>query len=397
MFLAATIAAGCSGGNTQAPVPAATASPGGSVTTLIAIPGTAATVSLPAVAGVTPAFGIGAGAPSGLTMSASASTTAPAASVARKADAGATITPFLYITATFSANVNSGIIASEILTLSSSLPTTVGYYCAIFDITTATPSEIGGPFGPVLPVNGSVTIPNGTAGPGFTSGHTYAFEFYYQALASPTPTPSPTASGASPSPSPTASGASPSPSPSPTATSAGTATAPPNFTLSGATATAGNVSPPATPGLLVLPASGGYGTYNVHISIQFGSATTTAPFTLSAGEGSTAGDISPSGQFPFYTGSAATPLSYVAIESSAAVTFTQTPTISVSVSSLPGSNSCSLYIYANTGGSAYQWVQVPGTLVNVFGTSFTIPAASPVGGPNLNIPANQTQEAFVGC
>jgi hypothetical protein len=379
------------------------------VSTLVAIPGTAGTVSLPAVAGVTPAFGIAAGAPAGLTMTTSTSTTAPASSEARKTDSGATITPFLYITATFSANVNAGIIASEILTLPSSLPTNVGYYCVIFDITTTTPSQLAGPYGPVVPVNGSVTIPNGTSAPAFSTGHTYAFEFYYQSLASPTPTPTATATatgtGASPSPSPTGTGASPSPtptgsaaptpSPSPTPTLAGTATAPPNFALTGATATTATVTPPTAPGLLVLPASGGYGTYGAHVSVQFGTESTNAAFALSAGLGSTSADISPAGQFPFFSGSV-TPLFYFAIESSAAVTFTQTPSIAITVTSLP-SDTCSLYIYANTGGSAYQWVQVPGTTVNFFGYSFSIPAVAPVGGTNLSIPANQTQLGFVGC
>jgi len=129
--------------------------------------------------------------------------------------------------------------------------------------------------------------------------------------------------------------------------------------------------------------------------IQFGSETSNGAFALSAGMGSNSNDISPSGQFPFYTGSAATPLFYVAIESNASVTFSQTPAITVTATSLPGSQ-CSLFIYANTGGSAYQWVQVPNTTVSGFGNNFTIPPASPVG-TNLNIPANQTQLAFVGC
>lgn len=379
--MAAAIAAGCSGGSTTAPSAPATS---GTVNqaSLIAVPGSAGTVTLPAVGGVTPAFGIAAGAPAGLTISTTESTVAPTASTARKAD-DATSSGFLYITATFSVNVAAGIFTSEMLTLSSSLPQNVGYSCTITDITGATPTTVGA-YGPVVPSNGSVTIPNGTSSPAFTAGHTYVFAFSYSALASPTPSPSagPTSSGAAPS-------------PTPTATASGTATAPPLFSLSGATATAGPVTPPAAPGPLVLPASGGYGTYGAHVTLQFGSETASAPFVLSAGLGSTANDINPAGSFPFYTG--ATPLFYLALSSTATVTFAQTPAVTVTVSSLPNSNSCSLYIYANTGGSAYQWVQVPGTIVNASGSTVTIPAANPPSGVTLNLAPNQTQLGFVGC
>ena len=76
--------------------------------------------------------------------------------------------------------------------------------------------------------------------------------------------------------------------------------------------------------------------------------------------------------------------------------FSQTPAISVTLTSLP-SDSCALYIYANTGGSAYQWVQVPGTLTPFFGYSFTIQPAAPYGGSQIQLQPNQTQLTMVAC
>jgi hypothetical protein len=275
MFLAVAAIAGCAGGSTAGPTPSVTASPGSSNTTLVAIPGTAGTVALTAVSGITPGFAIGSGAPAGLTasttVSASAPSGAPTLSVARKTQSATSpITPFLYVTASFSANVPSGVILSELLALSSSLPANADYYCAITDLTAASQTTT---FGPVVPVNGIVTISNGTAAntPAFTSGHTYLFEFYELPIPtnSPTPSPSPTATSSSPtpSPSPTATSSSPTPSPSPTQTSAGTATAPPVFTFTGPSATSASVTPPNAPAAIVVPASGTYGTHAAQVSI----------------------------------------------------------------------------------------------------------------------------------
>jgi len=408
MFLAATIVAGCGGGSTSAPVPAVSASPGNSITSLVGVPGTAATVSLPAVSGITPAFGVSAGAPAGLTMSVTESTTAPTTSdVVRKTASGTSITPFLYISVTFSANVNAGIVASEMLTLSSSLPTNVGYYCLITDSTT---TATIGTYGPVVPVDGSVTIPNGTSGPSFSAGQTYLFAFYYQTLPSPTPsptgsggaspTPTPTG-GASPTPTPTG-GASPTPTPVPTATAtvAGSATAPPLFTLSGASASTASVTPPTAPGPVTVPASGspGYGTYGAHLTLQFGAATSSAAYSMNVSLGSTSADISPSGAFPFYTGSAATPLFYFELTPSTTVTFTQTPSGTVTVTNGFGSsNTCSLFVYENSGGSTYQWMQISSTLTNVSGNSVTIPAAAPPPGLSVELTPTAANLAFIGC
>jgi hypothetical protein len=404
MFLAVAAIAGCAGGSTAGPTPSVTASPGSSNTTLIAIPGTAGTVALTAVAGITPGFAIGSGAPAGLTASTTASVTAPSGaptlSVARKAQSATSpITPFFYVTASFSANVPSGVIASELLQIASSLPANADYFCAVTDLTAGSQPIT---YGPAVPANGIVTISNGTASnaPAFMANHTYLFEFYELPIptATPTPTPSPTATAtgsASPTPTPTATGSSsPTPSPAPTVTTAGTATAPPVFTFTGPTATSAPVTPPNAPAAIVPPVGSGYGSHAAHVSIQLGAASSSAAYSMSAALGSV-GDIS-SNNFPYYTGSAATPLFYVQLTPSAAVTFPQTPAITVTVNSFGSSNTCSLFIYANTGGSAYQWVQVPGTLVNVSGTGVTIPAAS-APGVNLNYSPTQAQVGFIGC
>ena len=402
-ILAIAAIAGCAGGSTPGPVPTTTASPGSSNTALIAIPSTPGNVALTASAGITPGFAIGSGAPAGLTASTSASATAPSGaptlSVARKTQSATDgITPFLYVTASFSANVPSGVVLSELLQLSSSLPANADYYCALTDLTAGSSTTT---FGPAVPVNGVVTISNGTASstPSFTANHTYLFEFYELPISSATPSPSPsptsTASGsASPSPSPTASATSaPTPTPTTTATSAGTATAPPVFAFSGPAATSAPVTPPNAPAAFSVGGSG-YGSHSAQVSISLGSATSSGAYSMAAQLGSV-GDIT-SSNFPFYTGSAATPLFYVQLEPTAPVTFSQTPALTVNVNSFGSSNTCSLFIYANTGGSAYQWVQVPTTITNVSGTQVVIPAAS-APGITLQYLPTQSQLGFIGC
>jgi hypothetical protein len=404
LFLAVAAMAGCSGGSTAGPAPSVTATPGSSNTTLVAIPAAGGTVALTAVAGITPGFSIGSGAPSGLTASTTASVTAPsgapALSVARKTQSATSpITPFLYVTATFSANVPSGVVLSELLQLASSLPANADYYCALTDLTAVSQTAT---FGPAVPVNGIVTISNGSAAstPAFTAGHTYLFEFYELPIstATPTPSPSPTASGSAtptPAPSATATGnSSPAPSPSPTQTSAGTATAPPVFTFTGPSATSASVTPPTVPAAISVGNS--YGPHDAHVSIQLGAATSSAAYTMTATLGSVGiGDIG-SSNFPYYSGNAATPLFYVELTPSVPVTFSQTPAVTVTVNSFGSSNSCSLFIYGNTGGSAYQWIQVPNTTETVSGTTVAIPAAAAIG-TQVNYSPTQAQVGFIGC
>ncbi len=410
MFLAVAAIAGCAGGSTSGPVPSATAtaSPGSANTTLVAIPTTPGNVALTAIAGITPGFAIGSGAPANLTATMTESATAPSGaptlSVARKTQSATDgITPFLYVTATFSANVPSGVVLSELLQLSNALPANADYFCAITDLTANSQTVT---FGPAVPANGFVTIPNGTATgttnaapstPSFQGGHTYLFEFYELPVSSatPTPSPSPTAGGsASPSPSPSATASSSAaPTPTATATSAGTATAPPVFTFTGPSATSAPVTPPNAPPAFSVGGSG-YGSHSAQVSISLGAATTSGAYSMTAELGSV-GDIT-SNNFPFYTGSAATPLFYVQLEPTASVTFSQTPAITVNVNSFGSSNTCSLFIYANTGGSSYQWLQVPNTIVNVSGTQVVIPAAS-APGVTLQYLPTQSQVGFIGC
>jgi hypothetical protein len=405
LFLAATIVAGCTGGSSGvAPSAQATASasPGSSNTQLIAIPSTAGQVALAVVAGTTPGFGINSGAPAGLTMNATGSVTAPAnapapTSAVRKSAAAVSATPFLYVTATFSANVPAGIIGSELLALSSSLPAGNQYFCEIDDITPGSAGKVG-TFGPVFPSGGVVTIVNGTASsaPSFTGGHTYLFQFYQLPVstASPSPSPSPSPSGgasASPSPSPSPTG-SPTASPSPQ----GSTTPVPAYSFTGPSGSTASVTPPTLPGPLV-PATGtGYGTYGAHVSIQFGSETTSAPFSLGIALGSTSADISPSNTFPFYTGSAATPLFYASITSSAAVSFAQTPAVTVTVTNGFGSsNLCSLFAYANNNGGPFSWQAFASA--NVSGNSVTIPAVTSPPGETVDLTPGKTQLLFIGC
>jgi hypothetical protein len=406
LVLGAAIVAGCAGGSTGGgPVPGAqtSASPTPASNVLFfAIPNQAGTLSLPLISNITPAFGFQAGAPSGLTLNATESTSAPGnapapSSMTRKsASVPAGTTPFLYLTVKFSADVPSGVLASEILNLSGTLSTGLNVFCEIDDITSATATKIG-TLGPVA-LTSTAVFANPTTDTTLTGGHTYLFQFYTEAVvpATPTPSPSPTASGATPTPSPSPTGnASPTPSPVPTVTSAGTATAPPVFAFGGPVGSTATVTPPTVPGPLV-PAvgAGGYGTHAAHVSIQLGAATTTAAYSMSGALGSV-GDLP--GNFPFYTGSAATPLFYIQLTPSAAVSFSQLPAIAVTVNSFGSNNTCSLFIYANTGGSAYQWVQVPSTLVNVSGTSVSIPAASSPVGTSVNYSPTSAQVGFIGC
>jgi hypothetical protein len=411
LFLAATMVAGCTGGSTGVAPSAqasASASPGSSNTQLIAIPGTAGQVALAVVAGTTPGFAINAGAPAGLTMNASGSVTAPAnapapTSVVRKSAAAVSATPFLYVTATFSANVPAGVVGSELLALSSSLPAGNQYFCEIDDITPGSATKIG-TFGPVFPSGGVVTIPNGTAAnaPSFTAGHTYLFQFYDLPVSTASPSPSPSASATgssspSPSPSPTGTGTStPTASPSPQ----GTVTPLPAFNFTGPRASSATVTPPTSPGAILVPApsASGYGTYVSHVSIQLGAATTSGPYSITVALGSTNNDISPPGAFPFYTGSQATPLFYALFSTSALVSFSQTPAITVNVNSFGSSNTCSLFIYASPNNATpFAWTQVPGTSVNVTGTSVTIPPAAGPPGETIDFTPGKTQLAFIGC
>jgi hypothetical protein len=414
MFLAGTLVAGCGGGSTPpSPVAQPTATPG-SITTLVALPGTAGTLALPAIGGITPSFGIAAGAPAGVTLTAIESLSAPphapiiTASTARKAASATTVAPFLFISVTFSATVPPGVVSSEILALTGLIPVSTNYFCEVDDITGGSESQLG-VLGPVT-ASSTVTFSNGSGSgsPGLAAGHTYLFQFYSLPVPAPTPTPTVTPTPAAtptPTATPTSSAtptATPSPSTSPTITPTptptGTATPVPAFTFSGPSASAPSVVPPAVPAAIVVPASGAYGTYGAQATIAWGASSGSSAFSLGAALGSNSSDISPFGQFPIYTGSAATPLFYLLLSTTAAVDFAQSPAVTVTVThGFPSSNTCGLYVYSNgTGNGPNSWQLVPGAQANVSGSSVTIPAVS-LGTSTADLAPGKTTLAFIGC
>jgi hypothetical protein len=385
------------------PTPIATPAPG-----TFAIPAAGGTIALPAMGGVAPSFTILAGAAAGTTgifadgATAPASAPAPSSTVRRGAALG--VTPFLYITATFSTNVPGGVVADEVLELSNTFSQTAGYLCELDDITSSPGTKLA-TYGPATPAGttSKVTIANGvtgSAGPALIASHTYLFQFYVQPAASPSPSPT-----ASPSPSPSASASasasptvSPSPSPSPVASATPTPGPSPlgTYMFSGPTVTGATVTPPTAPAPLVVPATGTYGTYGVSMSIVFGSASTTAPFALTAALGSQSrNDISPS-TYPFYTGTAATPLFYIQVTSSAPVTFPMTPAVTLTAMSYVGGNMCSLFIYTNTTGG-YVWTAVPGATGTINGSTVVIPSVTLPSGLIENFSPGGSTPAFIGC
>jgi hypothetical protein len=410
-FLAALVA-GCGGGSVSAPgaSPGATATP--LTTTQVAVvPATAGTLGVGSAGGYTAAFAISAGAPAGITLSSTATTTAPAGapailSTARKAQAATTaIAPFLVVTATFSANVPAGIIGSDLISTAGAFAATLEYFVQISDLTrgsSGTPLTVG----PVVPnVSGSLVFSNGTPAPALTAGHAYLLQFY--TIPIPTPSPSPSASAtatASATPTATASAsagptASPTPSASPPASVSPTAAPSPlsTYAFSGPTVSGAAVSPPTQPAAITVPASGTYGTYGVSANIAFGSASTTAPFALTVAIGSqTQNDISPPASYPFYTGTAATPLFYIQVTSSAAVTFPKTPAITLTANSFVSSNTCSLFIYVNQG-AGFAWSLVPGASGTISGNTVVIPSVALPNGLTENFAPNGSTPAFIGC
>jgi hypothetical protein len=158
------------------------------------------------------------------------------------------------------------------------------------------------------------------------------------------------------------------------------------------------VTPPAAPSALTVPSSGTYGTYSISVTTAFGTETTTVPFALTLALGSVgAGDISPSASYPFYTGSAATPLYYAQVTATAPVTFLQTPQITVTAASFPSGNTCSLFLYTNNTGTGYTWNQVPGASGTAIGTTVTIPSVALPSGQTVNVQAGSATPVFVGC
>ena len=230
--LAAGVAACNSGSSTT---PAATAPT--SQSTSVAVP-TSGTASLPA-AGTESATITFSGAPSGVTLQVTDSTTAPSGApapsfVRRGTMAVSGATPFFYIDFTVGGtSLPSSDITQLTVTTPSSAPSGA-VYCVEFDSMGSTPAKLGSVQGTAA--NGVVTFTTGSGGTGtgycgssinnnnptLAAGSTYLVQFYYiPASDLPTSTPSSSSSSTpSPSASPSSSSSStPSPSPSGTCTS----------------------------------------------------------------------------------------------------------------------------------------------------------------------------------
>jgi hypothetical protein len=161
----------------------------------ISIPTAGGTVDLPSAGGYSAALQIASGAPSGVTITATASTTAPASasvvsrSVVRK-QVQSDAVPVLYETLTVSADIAAQYFLSQTFSTSSA-PSAAGglYYVSIVDATTGTSL---GDFSAASPggVTGTVTVQDTyytvTGAPviSFNPGDSYVFEFYYLPLTS---------------------------------------------------------------------------------------------------------------------------------------------------------------------------------------------------------------------
>lgn len=213
------IVASCSGGSiASTPVGQATNQPASTQT----IPTAGGTLSIPAAStGQVAAFVLAAGAPAGVTITASSSITGPGSapapsSLKRSAEAISGAVPFFYVTFTVSATLSTNFLTGETVTLTSNQPATASYYAEFDDITSAPGTKLGC-VGPGTVANLVATITNGNTGgactnsgtnsPTLQTGHTYLMQVYYVAAGSATATPSaaPTATAtASASASPTA-------------------------------------------------------------------------------------------------------------------------------------------------------------------------------------------------
>jgi trimeric autotransporter adhesin len=161
----------------------------------ISIPTAGGSVNLPSAGGYSAALQIASGAPSGVTITATASTTAPASAsvVARgslRTQVQANAVPILYETLTVSADVAAQYFLSETFSTSTA-PSAAGglYYVSIVDVTTGTSlgdfsaANPGGTTGTVTVHDTFFTI-TGAPVISFNPGDSYVFEFYYVPLAS---------------------------------------------------------------------------------------------------------------------------------------------------------------------------------------------------------------------
>jgi hypothetical protein len=346
MFAAAVVVAGglivasCGGGSVATtPLSTATSAPATQ-----SIPGTG---SLNVASSSTQVASVGfTGAPAGISLTATSSTTGPGVAPAissflRTTESISGAVPFFYVTFSVSANISSQYITSESVTLTSSDPTTASYGAAFDDITTSPGTELG-TAGPGTIANGVVTIANpvSATAPTLQAGHTYLIQFFYVPAGTVQPSPSPSPS----------------------------ASASPGFFTGGSanTGAASNCGTTACAALSV-PAP------PFSTTVTFGAAS--APVEMFVTLGSGLQTPSP-GTYTSFTGTG-TVEEYLQISASVNVTVAQTP--SIMVTGLTGVSGCRFYIFTNNN----IWAEVsPATTgsTTVTNGSVTLPMAPGVGG-----------------
>jgi hypothetical protein len=199
IVLGALAVASCGGGSNSTPAGPAP------VTSSAAVPSSAGSFTAPAINGLAATFNVAAGAPAGTTVTMTSSVTAPSgilapSAIERQTQSIGGAVPFLYVSISLSQAVSTSFFTSELLALTSSLPSTASYYLEIDDPSEAPPklTTIAGTL-----TSGTATFTNsGGSGNGtqtLAANHTYVFQFYYIPAGTPTPSPSP-----SPSATPTA-------------------------------------------------------------------------------------------------------------------------------------------------------------------------------------------------
>lgn len=381
--LAAAIVAGalaaCTSSTTTTTPPAPS-----SVTATVAIPQTAGTMTLPSYAGYSPAVQVAAGAPAGTTLTATSSTTAPAnapapSAIRRSPQAIAGASPIFYATFTVSASIPSQLFTGETLGLPSAA-LGVNYFVEFDDITSSPATKLATVSGTATGATVAFNNTTGTGGansPTLSTGHTYLMMFYTTPVSGPTPTPTAT---------PTAT---PSAVASPTATpsaSASPTTAPlANYSFAGASGS-GSFTTSSGGTITLAPYANDTGGGSVSFHAPNGSTTITVADAVNNG------DITPTG-FPADS-AGGTVFVYIKLSASADATFPDTPQMTWTASTFPGT-SCYFDGYVNNGG-AYAWQHIVGPVTPSGGT-VTFPYTVLSAGQTVDFKAASPFYGAVSC
>jgi hypothetical protein len=375
------IVASCGGSSVAtAPVAQATNAPASTQS----VPPAGGSLTLPAAAtGQVATLALVAGAPAGLTITASSSATAPGSapqpsSLKRSAEAISGANPFFFITFTVSGTLSAQLVNSETVSLLSSQPANASYYVEFDDITSSPGTKLGCA-GPGTVSGGIATVTNQSAsgvctngngnGPSLVAGHTYLVQFYYVAAGSPTSTPT----GSSPTSTPT--GGSPTSSPTGGTPTGATPTPLPSFTFTNS----GADTMPCSPTLC-----------NVPLEVTDGAITFQATFaspnpaaTMAANIALNTSQINPSASFPVYNNAAGGTVElYFQVSATPATVFPLTPAITVS--GLTGVTQCIFYGYVSSTSNAWTAISPQTGTAPVTGGNATFPAVSPGGSININ-------------